>query len=264
MTDTPVKVALDPRGVATLTLNRPQVHNAFDDRLIALLHHELQRLEADPALRVVVLAAEGRSFSAGADLNWMKRMAGYSELENLEDALALARLLHLIDSFARPVIARVQGPAFGGGVGLIACCDIAVASEEAQFALSEVRLGLIPATVSPYVVAAVGARNARRYFLTAERFDAAEARAMGLVHQVVAPHELDGAVEHLVSEILKGGPGAVAGAKGLVALVKNRPLDEALAADTGRRIALARVSAEGREGIAAFLEKRKPKWQGET
>lgn len=261
MTDTPVKVALDPRGVATLTLNRPQVHNAFDDRLIAYLHHELQRLEADPALRVVVLAAEGRSFSAGADLNWMKRMAGYSELENLEDALALARLLHLISSFARPVIARVQGPAFGGGVGLIACCDIAVASEKARFALSEVRLGLIPATVSPYVVAAVGERNARRYFITAEPFDAAEARTIGLVHQVVAPGELDGAVEHLVSEILKGGPGAVANAKGLVALVKNRPLDEALAAETGRRIALARVSAEGREGIAAFLEKRKPRWQ---
>lgn len=250
----------DGRGVATLRLNRPDVHNAFDDALIAQLGDALHHLEQDPAVRVVVLAAEGSSFCAGADLQWMRRVAGYTEAQNLEDALKLARVLRRLDALPRPTVARVQGSAFGGGVGLIACCDVAVAARSAQFALSEVRLGLIPATVAPYVVAALGPRQARRYFTTGERFDAETARRLGLVHEVADTPALDQAVEGLVAELLKGAPGAQGAAKRLVADVAGRGLDEALLLETARRIAAARASAEGREGMAAFLEKRAPRW----
>jgi methylglutaconyl-CoA hydratase len=255
-----VQLNVSPTGVATLTLDRPQVHNAFDDHLIAELTHRLRDLDHSPAVRVVVLAAQGKSFSAGADLNWMKRVARYSEAENIRDAVALASLMRTLDAMAKPTIARVQGAVFGGGVGLVACCDIAVASTAATFSLSEVRLGLIPAVISPYVIAAIGSRNARRYFLTAERFDASEALRIGLVHSVVEYSDLDTTIDRILDELLKGGPKAIAAAKDLIAHVAHRPIDQLLAEETAARIAQIRVSPEGQEGIAAFLDKRPPNW----
>ena len=246
--------------IATVWLNRPDVHNAFDDVLIAGLTAELRRLDDAADAKVIVLAAEGKSFSAGADLNWMKRMAQYSEEENLRDARALANLMRSLAGLRKPTIARVQGAAFGGGVGLVACCDIAIASKEALFCLSEVRLGMIPSVISPYVVAAMGTRAAQRYFLTAERFDADEAKRIGLVQGVVAPNDLDEAVAAMASHLLKGGPVALAAAKKLIADVSRHPVDDALVEGTARRIAALRIGPEGREGIAAFLEKRKPDW----
>jgi methylglutaconyl-CoA hydratase len=260
MSEPSVTVNIDERGVATLMLNRPQVHNAFDDRLIAGLTHELRELERDAHVRVVVLGGEGKSFSAGADLNWMQRMAKYSEADNIRDAVALANLMRVLDTMSKPTIARVQGAAFGGGVGLVACCDTAIAGSAAVFCLSEVRLGLIPAVISPYVVAAMGQRNARRYFLTAERFDAQEALRIGLVHAVVDPAQLDERLTQMIEELLKGGPRAIAAAKDLIASVANRPVDQTLAEDTAARIAQIRVSAEGQEGTNAFLEKRAAAW----
>lgn len=248
------------QGVATIRLNRPDVHNAFDDALIAQLTAELQRVDALPETRVIVLAANGKSFSAGADLNWMKRMASYSEEENLRDARALANLMRTLHGTRKPTIARVNGAAFGGGVGLVACCDIAIAAKEVLFCLSEVRLGMIPSVISPYVVAAIGERAARRYFLTAERFDADEAKRIGLIQGVVPAAQLDEAVNAMASHLLKAGPNALAEAKRLITDVSRRPVDDALVEDTARRIAALRVSPEGREGIAAFLEKRPPNW----
>jgi len=250
----------DPRGVATLWLDRADLHNAFDDALIAALTAELGRLAADARVRVLVLAGRGKSFSAGADLNWMRRMAGYSEAENRRDADALAGLMAALDRFPKPTVARVHGAAYGGGVGLVACCDIAVAAEAATFCLSEARLGLIPAVISPYVVSAMGPRAARRYFLTAEVVDAAAALRLGLVHEVARADALDASVEALVAKLLGCGPAAQAECKSLVARVARGPLDDAMVADTASRIARIRVSSEGREGIAAFLEKRKPGW----
>lgn len=255
-----VKLSRSPSGVATLTMSRAEVHNAFDDHLIVELTHKLRQLDHDSAIRVVLLAAEGKSFSAGADLNWMKRMAGYSEAENLRDAVALANLMRTLNGMAKPTVARVQGAAYGGGVGLVACCDIAVASSAAVFSLSEVRLGLIPAVISPYVIAAIGERSARRYFLTAERFDAGEALRIGLLHSVVPEPELDAVVGRIVEELLKGGPKAITAAKDLIAHVAHRPVDQHLAEETAARIARIRVTPEGQEGIAAFLDKRSPGW----
>jgi methylglutaconyl-CoA hydratase len=248
-------------GVATIRMNRPEVHNAFDDALIAALTAELHRLDQARDVRVIVLAANGKSFSAGADLNWMRRMATYSEAENLRDAMALAGLMRTLDGVKKPTVARVQGAAFGGGVGLVACCDIAIASTDAAFSLSEVRLGLIPSVISPYVIAAIGEREARRYFLTAERFDAVEARRIGLVHDVVDSGALDEAVAKMAGHLLKGGPQALAAAKNLIADVSRRAMDDALSAETARRIAAIRVEREGQEGLAAFFEKRKPNWK---
>src|SRR5882672_4468649 len=204
-------------GVATIRMNRPDVHNAFDDALIAALTAELRRLDQLPEIRVIVLAANGKSFSAGADLNWMQRMAKYSREENLRDAMALADLMRTLNGMKKPTVARIQGAAFGGGIGLVACCDIAIAGTEAAFSLSEVRLGLIPSVISPYVIAAIGEREARRYFLTAERFDATEARRIGLVHDVADSEALDEAVANIVGQLLKGGPQALAAAKKLIA-----------------------------------------------
>ena len=248
------------QGVGTIRMNRPDVHNAFDDVLIAALSAELRRLDGLPEARVIVLAAGGKSFSAGADLNWMRRMAKYSQEENLRDGMALADLMRTLDGMRKPTIARVQGAAFGGGVGLVACCDIAIASTEAVFSLSEVRLGLIPSVISPYVIAAIGEREARRYFLTAERFDAVEARRIGLVHEVVNVDALDAAVATMTAHLLKGGPQALAAAKKLIVDVSRRPMDDALSAETARRIAAIRVEAEGQEGLAAFFDKRPPAW----
>lgn len=246
--------------VAVVALCRPDVHNAFNDTLIAELTHALRVLDADPAVRVVVLTGQGRSFCAGADLEWMQRMAGYGQAENLADAGALAGMLATLARMGKPTIARVHGAAFGGGVGLVACCDIAIAAEEATFALSEVRLGLVPATIGPYVIEAIGAREARRYFLTAERFDAAEAQRIGLVHEVVPADELDGRIETLVEALLQAGPMAQAAAKALIRAVADRPPDDAVIADTVQRIAAVRASPEGREGVSAFLERRQPAW----
>lgn len=256
----PIRLEIDARGVATVWLNRPEVHNAFDDRLIAGLTARLRELAHTADVRVVVLAALGKSFSAGADLNWMKRMAQYSEGDNLRDAVALADLMHTLSVMPKPTVARVQGAAYGGGVGLVASCDIAVASLSASFSLSEVRLGLIPAVISPYVITAIGERQARRYFLTAERFDAQEALHIGLVHAAVEEARLDETVAGIVGELAKGGPRALIAAKDLIAAVSNRPIDRRLVEDTAERIARIRVTPEGKEGIAAFLEKRPPAW----
>ncbi len=250
-------------GVGRLTLNRPEVHNAFDDALIAQLTAALLSLEADRRVRAVVLAAAGKSFSAGADLAWMQRMAGYSEAENLADARALAGLMSTLDRLAKPTVALVQGAAFGGGVGLVACCDIAIASEAASFSLSEVKLGLIPAVISPYVVAAMGPGAARRFILTAERFSARQALTLGLVHEVVPADRLEETGQKVLDHLTQGGPRAQADAKDLVLSLAGRPIDRALVEETAERIARIRVGEEAREGLAAFLEKRKAEWQPE-
>ncbi|MCA3261104.1 MAG: enoyl-CoA hydratase/isomerase family protein [Telmatospirillum sp.] len=251
---------IDARGVAFLWLARPELHNAFDDALIADLTAEIVRLGALPSVRAIVLGGRGKSFSAGADLNWMKRMAEYGEAQNRADAAALAELMRTLDRCPKPTLARVHGAAFGGGVGLVACCDIAIAAHGAQFCLSEARLGLIPAVISPYVVRAMTARAARRYFLTAETFTAAEALGLGLVHRVVAADTLDASIEAMLLLLLAAGPTAQAECKTLIAAVSDKPIDDAMVADTAQCIARIRVSQEGRAGIAAFLDKRKPPW----
>lgn len=264
MSEPTILTHIDDRGLATLTMNRPELHNAFDDAVIIDLTDALRQLDDDPDVRVVMLAASGRSFSSGADLNWMRRMADYSREQNLADAEGLAELMRTLDTLSKPTIALVQGAAYGGGVGLVACCDIAIATGRASFCLSEVRLGLLPAVISPYVVAAIGSRAARRYFLSAETFDAAEAYRLGLVHQIVADdHELAAAAERMVARLLANGPGAMAAAKNLIAAVVGRHVDDALIADTAGRIADQRSSPEGREGLSAFLEKRRPSWFNE-
>jgi methylglutaconyl-CoA hydratase len=247
-------------GVARVTLNRPQLRNAFDDALIDELTAAFKALDADRAVRVVVLAGEGPAFCAGADLNWMKRMAGYSYEQNLADAQALADMLATLDRLQKPTIARVHGPAFAGGVGLVAACDIAIGTPEAKFCLSEAKLGLSPATISPYVMRAMGARMARRYFLTAEVFGAEEAHRIGLLSALVPAADLDRSLGALIEQLLAGGPQAQTKIKELIRHVESAAVDEALAADTAQRIAEIRVSSEGREGIASFLEKRKPAW----
>ena len=251
---------IDTRGLATVTMNRPEVHNAFDDLLIAELTSELQRLDSEPQVRVVLLAASGKSFSAGADLNWMRRMADYSREENLADSMALAGLMSTLNRLSKPTIALVQGAAYGGGMGLIACCDIALATDRATFCLSEVKLGLIPAVISPYVVGAIGSRAARRYFLTAERFDAVEARYLGLIHELVAADDLHSRGEALAELLIQNGPDALAAAKNLVAAHARPFIDDAMIADTARRIAEIRCSDEGKDGVSAFLHKRPPAW----
>jgi len=247
-------------GIARITFVRGDRHNAFNDAFIAELTTALRGLESDARVRAVVFAAEGKSFSAGADLKWMRAMAAYGEAENLADAQALAELMRTLDCFSKPTLALVQGPAYGGGVGLVACCDIAVASEAANFTLSEVRLGLLPAVISPYVVAAIGARAARRYCITAERISVWEAQRLGLVHEVVAPSDLEACGRRLVDAILSGGPKAQSESKALIAKVVGRPIDDALIEETARSIARIRVSPEGQEGLAAFFEKRPAAW----
>ncbi|MGK9165677.1 enoyl-CoA hydratase/isomerase family protein [Inquilinus limosus] len=248
-------------GVGTVVMDRPDRHNAFDEHVIADLTAAFARLGAEDAVRAVVLRGAGKSFSAGADLDWMRRMAAYDEAANLADARALAALMRTIDTLPKPTVALVHGAAYGGGVGLVACCDIAVATEAASFSLSEVKLGLIPAVISPYVVRAIGARAARRYFLTAERFDAVEARRLGLVHELVAGDGLEEAARRILAALRGNGPAAVRAAKDLVAAVAGRPPAE-VEEDCARRIAAIRAGEEGREGVAAFLEKRKPAWLG--
>lgn len=257
-----VLLEVDRRGVATLTLNRPAVHNAFDSALVARLTEALLELKSGSGVRAVVLTGAGPSFSAGADVNWMRSMASCSEEQNFEDALQLADLMAVLDSLPLPTIARVIGHAYGGGVGLIACCDIAVASSEARFALSEVRLGLVPAVISPYVVAAIGERHARRLFLSGEAIRPKLARRIGLIHEIAKPARLDEAVEDQLHMLLRGGPVALKESKELVFMVKGGGVsaDEALRRRTAQIIAQLRASAEGQEGLAAFLEKRPASW----
>jgi methylglutaconyl-CoA hydratase len=248
-------------GVGIITLNRPERHNAFDDGLIAELSDAIDRMAADPVVRVLVISSTGKSFCAGADLNWMKRAAGYSSEENLRDSRALADMLRRLAQCPKPTIARIQGPAYGGGVGLVACCDIAIATFDVQFSLTEVKLGIIPAVISPHVIAAIGERYARRYMLTAERFSAAEAYRIGLLHEMVADDEsLDEALGEIIDALLKNGPRAIAECKQLISAVAWKPLTDEVVEDTAQRITRLRASEEGREGMSAFLEKRKPNW----
>jgi methylglutaconyl-CoA hydratase len=248
-------------GIGIITLNRPDRHNAFDDVTIVELLQALAEMAADERVRVVVISSTGKSFCAGADLDWMKRAAGYGVDENQRDAKVLAEMLRKLAHLGKPTVARVQGPAYGGGVGLVAACDVAIATFDVQFALSEVKLGLIPATIAPHVIAAIGERAARRYMLTAERFSAAEAYRLGLVHEMVADEAaLDEAVGQIVEALLANGPAAQRACKELIRAVAGRPLSQELLDDTARRIADTRASDEGREGIAAFREKRKPNW----
>jgi methylglutaconyl-CoA hydratase len=258
-----IRTDLQPQ-VATLTLARPQIHNAFDDALIAELTEALREVEANDKVRVVVLTGEGASFSAGADLGWMRRMAAASEKENRKDARQLAKLMRVLNHLDKPVIARVNGAAYGGGVGLIACCDIAIGADGAKFGLTEARLGLVPAVISPYVIDAIGARQARRLFLTADVFEATEALRIGLLHRVVPAKQLDAAVKAEIDRLLAIGPIAAREAKRLVHRIQHpeararRALDE----ENAELIARLRVSEEGQQGLNAFFAKRRPKWAG--
>jgi methylglutaconyl-CoA hydratase len=249
------------QGVGIITLNRADRHNAFDGQTVGELIQALAGMAGDSAARVVVISSTGKTFCAGADLEWMRTAAKWTSAENEADARVLAEMLHRLATLPKPTIARVQGSAYGGGVGLIAACDIAVATFEAQFALTEVKLGLIPATIAPHVIAAIGERHARRYMLTAERFSAAEAYRLGLLHEMVADEAaLDQALGAVIDALLRNGPGALAECKDLIRTVTHRAIDAGLIAETARRIARVRASEEGRQGIAAFLEGRKPNW----
>jgi methylglutaconyl-CoA hydratase len=248
------------RRVATVWLARDAVRNAFNETMIGELDRSFERLGADDGVRAIVLAGRGAAFCAGADLDWMRRMSHYTIDENQRDARGLAGMLQRISTCPKPVIARVHGDAYAGGVGLVAACDLARASADAGFCLSETRLGLVPATIAPYVLRAIGARAALRYFLTAERFDSAEALRIGLIHEACAPGELDQRVAAIISALELTSAAAVRAAKALVHDLAGPAIDEALIADTAQRIAQARSSADGREGVQSFLEKRKPRW----
>jgi len=252
---------VEQRGaVRRIWLNRPEYRNAFNDALIAEISAAFAEIEAAPDTRIVVVAARGPAFCAGADLNWMRSMANFSHADNHADALRVARMFQAVHACSKPVIGRVQGDAFGGGVGLAAACDIVVAVKTANFVLSEVKLGLVAATISPHVVRAMGAREAARYMLTGEKFDATRARELGLVQEIVDAGALDAEVERLVGHLLAASPAALAATKRLLADVVEAPMDDVLLAATAKCIADARVSPEGREGIAAFLDKRAPSW----
>ena len=249
--------------VAVVWMAREVVRNAFNETSIAELTEAFRSLGADPDVRTIVLAGKGPAFCAGADLGWMKRMAGFSYDENRDDAMKLATMLHTIYQCPKPVIARVHGDAYAGGVGLVAACDIAVAAIGTTFCLSETRLGLIPATIGPYVIRAMGVSAARRYVLTAEKFDASEAFRIGLVHDLAPPEELDSRINEMLGALMQTSSSAVAEAKRLVRDMSALPIDEALIADTAERIAAIRTSEDGREGVRAFLEKRKSRWVAE-
>lgn len=260
MTGSALTTTIDSRGVARATMNRPDVRNAFNEDLIGAIADAMAKLSADKSVRAIVITGAGKAFSAGADLDWMKRAAAFSETENKADARRLANMLHAIYASPKPTIALVNGPALGGGVGIASACDIAIAADDAIFGLTEVRLGIIPAVISPFVLRAIGERQARRYFLSGERFDAETARRIGLVHMVAAPVQLEETLEAFLKDLLSCGPEAQREAKDLIRAVALRPLDEAVLDDAAGRIARVRASAEGKEGVAAFLEKRKATW----
>jgi methylglutaconyl-CoA hydratase len=253
---------VEANRVARIALNRPDIHNAFDDVMIAELTAALERLDADPAIRAVVLTGNGASFSAGANLNWMRGMAAATEEQNRADSERLALLMRTLNFLSKPTIARVNGAAYGGGVGLVACCDIAIAVDTAKFGLTEVRLGLVPAVISPYVSAAIGGRQARRLFVSGELFDAAEAARIGLVHRSVAAADLDASVERSLDTLAKGGASAQREAKLLALRMAGmtRQTAERIVVENAALIARLRVSAEGQEGLGAFLDKRSPRW----
>ena len=257
---TPTLVLTRQGPVLTITLNRPEVRNAFNDAVVRELTQAFEDAASDAAVRAVVLAANGAAFCAGADLHWMRRMADYTRAENVADAAALAHMLHTIHTCAKPTVARIQGDVYAGGVGLVSVCDMAVSVDSATYCLSEVRLGLVPATISPYVVRAMGARAAHRYFLTAERFSAAEAHRLGFVHAVVPPEQLDVVLDSMLQGLVSAGPAAVRECKQLLHTVAGHDINAALIEDTVQRIADIRSSSEGREGVQAFLQKRPPGW----
>jgi methylglutaconyl-CoA hydratase len=259
MTYTTIETELT-QGIALIWLNRPDMRNAMNDVLIAELGDAVSRAIGDDAVRVIVLAGRGKAFCAGADLGWMKKGREMTQEASAQDTGNLARILRMLYESPKPTVARVHGPAFAGGMGLVAACDIAIASVEAKFCLSEVKLGLIPAMISPYVIRAMGEPRARRYFLTGEVFDAAEAYRIGFVHDIAPAEELDGEVNAILGHLVQGGPLALAQCKKLIRDVAGRPIDDALTDDTAARIAQARATDEAQEGIAAFFEKRKPKW----
>lgn len=248
-------------GVAAITLDRPEIHNAFDDRLIAELTLALEAIGADDQVRALLLTGRGKSFSAGADLNWMRRCADYGEAESLKDARALAKLMRTLDRLPKPTIAKVNGAALGGGLGLVCCCDIAVAADHARFGTTEVKLGIMPSVIGPYVMSAIGPRAARRIMLTGERFDANEALRLGLVHQVTAADTLDQAVEVVIKELLGSGPAAVQATKVLIQDLGGLPISPDVIDETAKRIAALRATPEAKEGLGAFLEKRPPNWR---
>jgi methylglutaconyl-CoA hydratase len=260
MNEQPLITTIDNRGVARLTMNRPDLRNAFNEPLVSEICEAIGRYQSDPIVRAIVLTGAGKAFSAGADLNMMRKVADYSAAQNKDDARRLAHMLHCIYTAPKPTIALVNGPAMGGGLGLIAACDIAIGVDTAFFALSEVRLGLIPAVISPFVIDAIGIRQARRYFLTGERFDAATAKEIGLLHIVKPAASVEPALDEMIDNLLACGPTAQHEAKNLIRAVAHHPIQEKLLDDTAGRIARMRASKEGKEGIASFLEKRKPNW----
>ncbi len=261
---TTLKTTIDKRGIATILMDRAKVHNAFDEVLIEELTAAFVAMNQDETVRLICLRGAGKSFSAGADLNWMKKMANYSWEENYQDSLVLATLMSTIAKSVKPTMAIIQGATFGGGVGLVAACDFAIASKTASFCLSEVKLGLIPAVISPYVVAVIGERLAHRYFISAESFSAETALRIGLVSEIVAAKDLDAHVESLLDGVAANAPVAIREAKKLIRFVSNGPLTEDMIRETASKIADRRASLEGIEGVTAFLEKRKPNWPIET
>ncbi len=251
---------LDAEGVLTLTMNRPEVHNAFDDHQIQKMIDVLEAAQRDSSVRVLVLGSKGKSFSAGGDIDYMKRMGENSRVENLEDGARLAKLMELLNFFPKPTIARVQGAAMGGGFGLVSCCDYAIGTEVAKFATSEVKLGMVPATIAPYVVATIGEKNARRLFMSGQTISAEQALQMAVLSELVPESELDNAVDKLTKMLIKNGPNAVSESKQLAIKMAKYPVSESLKNETVKLIAKVRDSDEGREGLRAFLEKRKPNW----
>ena len=247
-------------GIVRVAFNRPEVRNAFNDEVIAELKAAFEAAGQAPDVRCVVLAAEGPAFCAGADLNWMRRMADYTRDQNLADAAQLAAMLRAIYTCAKPTLARVQGDVYAGGLGLVAACDMAVSVDTAHYCLSEVKIGLIPATISPYVVRAIGARQSYRYFQSAERIDAVRAHELGLVHEAVEPEQLDAKVQEIVDALIQGGPLSQAAAKDLIRAVDNKPINDAVVEDTAQRIAGLRATPEAQDGLSAFLDKRQPRW----
>lgn len=248
-------------NLATITMNRPEVHNAFNEHVIADMTEAFEKSGADKSVRAVILRGNGKSFSAGGDLSWMRRMADYNFQQNVEDAMGLGRLLKTINFLPKPTIALVQGNAFGGGVGLAACCDIAIAEEGTRFCLSEVKIGIVPSIIAPYVIAAIGERQARRYFMTAEKFDAAAAARLGLVHEVVPAGGLDSGAQKVIAALHDGAPTAQARGKNLILEISKRKIDDDLIRFTAEQIAKARASDEGKEGLSAFLNKTEPGWR---
>ncbi|NND91800.1 MAG: hypothetical protein HKN42_13145 [Granulosicoccus sp.] len=254
-----LKTETDKRGVSTITLNRPENHNAMDRGFIDEFSQALGHLNSNT--RVLVITASGRHFCGGADIKWMRASAELSETENMADAMALSNLLETLNAFSKPTIARVSGAALGGGTGLVCCCDIVVADDTAQFGFPEVRLGILPATISPYVIAAIGPRLARRYFLTGERIDSLEAYHLGMIHDVCSADTIQRHVEDQISALLEGGSEAQSATKQLIRDVTHRPVDETLRTELARRLAHIRAGTEAQEGLKAFLEKRPARWQ---